>query len=203
MLSETRSGSYAGPMVPVSVSTTTDVELAAALLAQAFADDPVTVWMQPDTSRHLVMFRTLLKYSHGPKATLDLAMRDGQPVGAAAWDPPGHKVSATAQVVSMVGFFRAMGSRMSRGMKLEEEFGKRRPKEPHWYLGQIGAPVHGVGVGTSLLGHRLDQIDGPAYLECSNVRNVPLYERFGFTVTEEFELPLDGPTVWAMYRPLR
>ncbi|MBD0860215.1 GNAT family N-acetyltransferase [Gordonia sp. zg691] len=189
-------------MVPVTVSPGKDVELASALLAQAFADDPVTVWMQPDPTRHRAMFRTLLTHIHGRGSTLDIALRDGQPVGAAAWDPPGHKISAKGQVLSSWEFFRQLGSRMNRGMKLEQEFAKRRPKEPHWYLGQIGAPVHGVGVGTALLRHRLDQIDGPAYLESSNARNVPLYERFGFVVTEEFSLPLDGPRVWAMYRPM-
>lgn len=189
-------------MVPVTITQTKDVELASALLAQAFADDPVTVWMDPDTSRHRAMFRTLLVHSHGRGSTLDLAMRDGQPVGAAAWDPPGHKISMWDQIVSSWEFFRTLGPRVNRGIKLETEFAKYRPKEPHWYLGQIGAPVKGAGIGTALLTHRLEQIDGPAYLECSNALNVPLYERFGFQVTEEFELPLDGPKVWAMYRPM-
>ncbi len=192
-------------MLPVTITQTRDVELASALLAQAFADDPVTLWMDPDTARHRAVFRTLLVHIHGKGSTIDLAMRDGQPVGAAAWDPPGHKISTRAQLVSSWEFLRTLGPpRIGRGIKLEAEFAKHRPKEPHWYLGQIGAPPvkGGAGVGTALLQHRLEQIDGPAYLESSNALNVPLYERFGFQVTAEFELPLDGPRVWAMYRPM-
>ncbi|MEO9330034.1 GNAT family N-acetyltransferase [Gordonia aurantiaca] len=190
-------------MIPVVINETRDLELVSALLAQAFADDPVVVWLQPDRSRHLPMFRTLVRRGHGENATFDLALRDGQPVGASAWDPPGHKISGWAQVMSTVGFIRALGSRAILGKKLEEEFAKRRPKEPHWYLGQVGTPIQGAGIGSALLRHRLEKIDGSAYLESSNIRNVPLYERFGFEVTEEFELPDDGPRVWTMYRPMR
>jgi ribosomal protein S18 acetylase RimI-like enzyme len=40
----------------------------------------------------------------------------------------------------------------------------------------------------------------PAYLESSNERNVPLYERLGFEVRERYVLP-SGPPVWLMWRP--
>ena len=46
-----------------------------------------------------------------------------------------------------------------------------------------------------------DQAGYPAYLESSNIRNNPLYERFGFEVTAEVTLPEDGPTMWLMERP--
>jgi hypothetical protein len=35
----------------------------------------------------------------------------------------------------------------------------------------------------------------------SNIRNVPLYQRFGFEVIQEISLPEDGPTLWTMLRP--
>jgi hypothetical protein len=44
-------------------------------------------------------------------------------------------------------------------------------------------------------------MEGPAYLESSNLRNVPLYQRFGFDAIEEISLPEDGPTLWTMLRP--
>jgi GNAT superfamily N-acetyltransferase len=63
----------------------------------------------------------------------------------------------------------------------------------------------GKGLGTALLEPGLDHTDRlglPAYLESSNIRNVPLYERHGFEVTEEVELP-SGPPIWLMWRPAR
>ena len=49
----------------------------------------------------------------------------------------------------------------------------------------------------------LDRCDAegmPAYLESSNVRNVPFYGRHGFEVTGEIDLGKGAPTVTAMWR---
>ena len=42
----------------------------------------------------------------------------------------------------------------------------------------------------------------PAYLESTNPRNVPLYERFGFRVTAEIQAG-SSPPMHAMWRPAR
>ncbi len=57
--------------------------------------------------------------------------------------------------------------------------------EPHWYLPLIAADParQGQGLGTALMEAAIARIDAdgrPAYLESSNPRNIPLYERFGF-----------------------
>jgi ribosomal protein S18 acetylase RimI-like enzyme len=59
------------------------------------------------------------------------------------------------------------------------------PKEPHWYLPLIGIDpaCQGKGFGSALLKHATDICDHDgmlAYLESSNLANVPLYERHGF-----------------------
>ncbi|MDP9345553.1 MAG: GNAT family N-acetyltransferase, partial [Actinomycetota bacterium] len=43
----------------------------------------------------------------------------------------------------------------------------------------------------------------PAYLEASSPRNRALYERHGFSVTEELKLPRNGPPLWLMWRDPR
>lgn len=189
-------------MVAVRVAATTDLDVVERVLTQAFIDDPVMVWLQPDRRRHRLLHRVLVENVHGARSTFDLAIRDGVAAGASAWEPPGHKVGVRDQAVSMLRFARALGPRMPRGIAIEQTFTPRRPKEPHWYLGQIGAAAPGLGIGTALLEHRLSQIEAPAYLESSHERNVPLYERFGFRVTDEVVLPYDGPKLWLMYRPM-
>jgi ribosomal protein S18 acetylase RimI-like enzyme len=48
---------------------------------------------------------------------------------------------------------------------------------------------------------RLVPTDGvPAYLESSNERNLPLYERNGFRVVSELQALGHGPTIWRMRR---
>jgi ribosomal protein S18 acetylase RimI-like enzyme len=66
-----------------------------------------------------------------------------------------------------------------------EQMGSFHPAEPHWYLPMIGVdvPFQNRGYGSALLRHALavcDRDGVPAYLESSNPRNVPLYQRHGF-----------------------
>jgi ribosomal protein S18 acetylase RimI-like enzyme len=62
------------------------------------------------------------------------------------------------------------------------------------------APRHRGEELAALLEQRLANITGPAYLESSNQRDLPLYERFGFKVIQELSLPDGGPTLWTMLR---
>jgi ribosomal protein S18 acetylase RimI-like enzyme len=94
-----------------------------------------------------------------------------------------------------------MRSGFRRGGVLEHAFSQARPAGQFWYLAQIGSSEPRRGVGSALLERRLTSIEGPAYLESSNQRNLSLYQRFGFAVTGEITLPDHGPTVWTMFRP--
>ncbi len=73
------------------------------------------------------------------------------------------------------------------GPQLMQQMASYHPKEPHWYLPLLGVdPAHqNEGVGSALLRHVTDRCDRdgvPAYLESSNPRNIPLYERHGFEI---------------------
>ncbi|QKT06583.1 GNAT family N-acetyltransferase [Gordonia sp. X0973] len=183
------------PIVPVDDSNRTQ---AATVLARAFRNDPLIRWLVADPKRDQAMFDFTGSYHRAPDSSDLFLDENGTPVGAAMWDPPGYRPSmnkwtATYRVVTI---FR---TRIRRAALVEELFPTMRPKEPHWYLGTIGAVEQGRGIGSALLEHRLGRIEGPAYLESSNRANIPLYERFGFAVVDEVVLP-DGPTVWPMYR---
>ena len=189
-------------MTAITVTSSRDLDVVSAVLAQAFADDPVIRWMNSDPHRDKRIFHTLLRWAHGEAASIDLAVRDGVPIGAAVWDLPGHKLSAVQQVGSLVGFVRVLRGRVRRGAALEREFAKVRPREPHWYLGQVGAAIKGAGVGSALLSAGIDRVDGPAYLESSNEANIPLYERHGFELTGTIAVA-GVPPMFPMIRPAR
>jgi GNAT superfamily N-acetyltransferase len=64
----------------------------------------------------------------------------------------------------------------------------------------------GQGLGTQMLQEVLARADTdgvPAYLESSNERNLPLYERNGFRVIGELQALGHGPTIWRMWREPR
>ena len=173
---------------------------ASRVLTEAFRDDPMIRWlMGANRKRDGLLFRFIGNYHRAP-ASSDLYVDEtGRPVGAAMWDPPGYRptISRWKDTAKALTVFR---TRIRRGAIVEEVFPTLRPKQPHWYLSTIGAIEQGRGIGSALLEHRLSQITGPAYLESSNRANLPLYERYGFTVVDEIVLPLEGPTIWPMLR---
>ncbi|NMO04607.1 GNAT family N-acetyltransferase [Gordonia sp. TBRC 11910] len=175
----------------------TNREASYRVLATAFADDPVMRWLISDPARDVAMFRFLDRTAHGAPDSTDLMLDAERPVGAAYWDPPGFKAEQSWRAIPMA--LRLFRTRVRRGVIIEEAFGAHRPRQPHWYLSTIGSIERGRGIGTGLLHHRLDTLDGPAYLESSKRENIPLYERFGFEVTGVIQLP-NGPQVWPMFR---
>ena len=98
--------------------------------------------------------------------------------------------------------FRALRTQM----QIEHLHAGQSP--PHWYLGYLGTrrDRQGQGLGTQMLQEILPGLDTdgvPAYLESSNERNLPLYERNGFRVVGELQALGHGPTIWRMWREPR
>jgi GNAT superfamily N-acetyltransferase len=102
---------------------------------------------------------------------------------------------------------RAIGPRIPRALRGLGMLESAHPREPHWYLSVVGTDPaeQGKGVGTALISPMLDRCDEAglgAYLESSKPENVPYYQRFGFAVTGQIDLP-DGPPLWPMWRAPR
>ena len=192
-------------VVPCSGPDATDV---ARILGRSFADDPVITWMfdDPDRQRARIeqAFETWVRRLFLPKHAV-VAHASGQAV--ACWAPPARwRLTVTQQLRLLPSMANIFGvGRLPTVLSGMQRMADRHPdEEAHWYLGFIGTdPAHqGRGMATSLLDHTLDRCDRdrvPAYLEASRPENVPFYERFGFTVHHELELP-DGPPVWGMWR---
>ena len=92
-------------------------------------------------------------------------------------------------------------------MRVMEQMGAYHPSEPHWYLPLIGVDParHGNGLGSALMRHALRRSDAdgvPAYLESSNPRNIPLYERHGFEILGTIQVG-SSPTLVPMLRKPR
>lgn len=85
-----------------------------------------------------------------------------------------------------------------------ERMGRYHPSEPHWFLPFLGVdPLQqGKGFGSALLQHTLIQCDRDsklAYLESSNPKNNPLYQRHGFEILGTIQVG-PSPTIFAMLR---
>jgi GNAT superfamily N-acetyltransferase len=98
------------------------------------------------------------------------------------------------------------GACADRAAEAHAAVAERHPDDAHWYLGVVGVRPgrQGAGLGTAVLGPRLERCDRQgrlAVLETSSGRSVRFYERLGFAVHAELDVPGRGPHLWLMRRP--
>jgi GNAT superfamily N-acetyltransferase len=187
-----------------------EAALLGGVLADAFAADPVFAWLIPPQLRgredRLRTFFTSM--SRGYLRAGKPCYLTGDASAAALWAAPGAWAMPLSQlIVEAAPNGLALRRRLFRALRtqLQIEHLHARQSPPHWYLGYLGArrSRQGHGLGTQLLREVLAGADTggvPAYLESSNERNLPLYERNGFRVIGELQALGYGPTIWRMWR---
>lgn len=190
-----------------------DIELAAGVLARAFADDPLYVSIfadEPVRTRRLPrLFATQLRAAQSGRDRVDVMVAGEQILGCAVWSPPGaRRPSARQQFAVLAAFPFILGSRLGVAIRSFSAIGRARPQEAHWYLSTVGVDPRAqrTGVARALLDPRLARCDAdaiPAALVTGEERNVAYYESLGFSVTRQIKLPADGPMHWAMWREPR
>jgi GNAT superfamily N-acetyltransferase len=180
------------------------------VLADAFAEDPVFAWLIPPEVRsredRLRTFFTSMSRGY---------LRQGKPCyvtgdasAAALWAAPGSWSMPLSQIIlEAAPSALAFRGRLLRALRTQQQIERLHggQSRPHWYLGYLGTrhERQGQGLGTQMLREVLAPLDAqgvPAYLESSNERNVPLYERNGFRVVGELQALGHGPTIWRMWR---
>ena len=188
-----------------------EASLLGGILADAFAEDPVFAWLIPPHPRgrdHRMrtfftsMSRTYLRLGKPCYLT-------GDGSAAALWGRPGRWALPAGQIaLESVPSALAFRGRVLRALRVQMQIERLHAREttvPHWYLGYLGtrSSHQGQGRGAGLLREVLAGADAdgvPAYLESSNERNLPLYERNGFRVVGELQALGHGPTIWRMWR---
>jgi GNAT superfamily N-acetyltransferase len=199
---------------PVGVRTATaeDTEALTGVLARAFSNDPCLCWIFRDPETRIQRLEAL--FSNGlEKVFLPLGscFTTDDLSGCALWTPPGRWKTPEAVVEEMAPQMAVdytpdeLGRLLTFFGTTEDHHPVDRPE--HWYLGVLAADLdqQGRGIGSACMRPILERCDAdeqPAYLESSNERNVPLYERNGFAVIDVLDLP-EGPPLWLMWREPR
>ena len=189
----------------IKTATESDQKGVIDVLVLAFSTDPAARWTWPDAHDYLTHFPGLVK-AFGENAFVQKSAYfvDGYG-GASLWLPPNVHPDEEA----MTKLLQNTTSEQIRDdlTKIFEKMGGYHPGEPHWYLPLIGVDpmLQGNGFGSALLTHALlscDRDNKLAYLESSNPRNIPLYERHGFEVLGEIQVGT-SPTISPMLRKPR
>jgi ribosomal protein S18 acetylase RimI-like enzyme len=188
----------------VKTATTADQDSAVDTVVLAFAADPVARWCWPDAHQYLTAMPRFTvafggaAFGHGSAhCTEDYA-------GAALWLPP--NVHSDEETLGQIVEQTSSPAIRNDLFTMLEQMGKYHPDEPHWYLPLIGVDParQGRGYGGALLRHALRQCDreqAPAYLESTNPRNTPLYQRHGFEVIGQIQVGSSPPLVPMLRRP--
>jgi GNAT superfamily N-acetyltransferase len=195
---------------PIEVRTAAAdaVPKVAAVLADAFINDPVYAWLLPGSLRLQTRLRTMfaaeMEHYVVPNGTVwttfgyDGAVTELPPGG---WEMPKSFTGKEA-----LKWMRAFGTRLPLAGRVQRAMEERHLREPHFYVRTVGVrtALQGQGVGSALMQPTLERADSaglPTYIEASSERSAALYERLGFVHMDVLGLPDGGPPVWLMRRP--
>jgi GNAT superfamily N-acetyltransferase len=194
------------PAVPLTLS---QLKPAAALMARAFYSDPFFSFVVPDVTRRgdilAWLFEKIIFYGiHYGKVYTTAAIE-----GVAIWLGPGYPGLTLPGIMRSGLFllpFRLKWHEFTRSTQLAnfaEQLHKRTVAGRHWYLYELGVDpsVQGQGVGRTLLQPVLGQAcqEGMVcYLDTYNEKNLPFYERNGFTIADQGQVNPASPQIWAL-----
>ena len=185
---------------------------ASAVLARAFFDDPLFVWMEPDDQRRAGFLPWIMRV--GSRYGMLFGEVHATPhalQGAAVWLPPGG-TTVQQERLEQAGFVDPVAvlgetavARFDSFMEHAEALHARDMGAAHWYLMILGVdpPFQGRGIGGGVIQPVLSRVDSeglPCYLETAKERNLPFYRKHGFEVVHEGMMPPDGPRFWTMSR---
>jgi ribosomal protein S18 acetylase RimI-like enzyme len=190
----------------VRSATETDRNTVIGVITMAFAADPMARWAFPDPATYLSVMPEIAAafggngFAHGTAHLIEGGL------GAAMWLPPG--VTPDDERLMALTEEHASKDRLGDMMQVVEQMDRYHPPDPCWYLPLIGVdPLHqGRGCGSALMRHALARCDRDgvqAYLESSNSRNVPLYQRLGFEIIGSIQVGSSPTLVPMLRRPQR
>ena len=175
------------------------------VIGRAFHDDPVTCHLFPKEHKRTIRwarFSGLAIKSMGDTAHV---LTTDSVQGAAVWQLPNEgRPGALTNCGIAFRFLMLAGLGARRAMRLGDLTSAHRPSEPHYYLGVLGTDPdqQSKGIGSALIQPVLDRCDKermPAYLESSKKKNLSFYQKHGFEVIDELQIP-EGPPIWTMMR---
>jgi GNAT superfamily N-acetyltransferase len=188
------------------------VAASGAVLARAFANDPFyTHTLSDPVERERLMPPYLAAWTRYGLLFGEVYVTAGPVEASAIWLPPSG-VSRTEERMDQAGLTAVVGA-FSDGARarydaMGQHLGRIReaaPAVPHWHLPWMGVDParQGLGLGSLLLRaglSRVDQDGVESRLFTMQPRNVPLYQRYGFEIAVEGDVPDGGPHFWFMRR---
>jgi ribosomal protein S18 acetylase RimI-like enzyme len=200
-----RTGSVVAPLKEEQIKRASE------MLARAFQEDPLGVYMLPDPEERRRLsphhFGAVVRYGFLAEKVWAAGDLDGvvvcQPPGRVEFDEGAVKESGLLDEAEVVGE-EAFG-RFTKVMDAMEPLRRRDAGPRHWYVMVLGVDPskHGQGVGSALLAHvaaLADRDRVPCYLETAGPQNVRFYQGNGYRVVVEGVEPTSRMRYWTLRR---
>jgi ribosomal protein S18 acetylase RimI-like enzyme len=182
-----------------------DWKRVADITAEAFAEDPVNLWIFGNARAIRSLFRIFARDIYTRKGVCHVYGN----AAATMWADESVDLNIPPfSLFQLIVAQRLLGSKGSvgRGLAAGKAMEVHHPREPHLYLFTIGTrkPARGKGLGKAMLQPVLDAADRagkPIYLENSNPVNSGFYQSHGFRRRgEPFYIAEGAPVMEPMWR---
>lgn len=168
------------------------------ILSSAFKENKSVHYIVKQDSRRTERMKVLMSYSFAVCYRFGAVYLSDDKTGCALLIMPDKKKTTLKSVFrDMKLIFSCTGiANLPKAMTREATIKKLHPRSPMLYLWFIGVnpSSQNKGVGSTLLNEIINvgmQTQRPIYLETSTLRNIPWYEKFGFTVYNKLDFGYD------------
>jgi ribosomal protein S18 acetylase RimI-like enzyme len=185
-----------------------DLDRAAAVLGEAFADYAWTRWTvdaDDHVERITMLQRVALQHYGFAFGQVWVSGVAARVQSVAVWMDSAVAVPPTVheRLTSVIADLE--GARHAASVAAAQELQAWRPEQRHYYLATVGTlpGMQGRGLARAALGPVLQAADDEgvcAFLETSSPSNVDFYDKLGFEVAGHRRISGGGPDVWAMLR---
>jgi ribosomal protein S18 acetylase RimI-like enzyme len=188
-----------------------DLAILSRVLSRAFFTNPMTLYCLPDESERSNKLEWFLRIAlrcgnkYGSVQTTD------SEEGAAIWLSPSNVYLNLFQLLKQ-GFSAAplrlgMGplGRLFNCLNYFEKLQRTDMPDDNWhlFLPGVNPPRQGKGIGSRLIKPILQRADAEktsCYLETDKPGNVNFFQKNGFKINREDDVPKGGPHFWTMIR---
>jgi ribosomal protein S18 acetylase RimI-like enzyme len=190
-----------------------EIAAAAAVIAQAYIDDPLCAFMLPRRTSRLGTLRRFFRAYLTVSVRSGTVLVTGDPVCAVAiWNEPSVG-SASISVRSLGAFLPLLATpyvvgllRARSAIRLQDALRMGHAPKPHAYLDNVAVEPgrRGEGLASALIRPRLAAADAKGmatYTDTFTASNIALYEHLGFRCADKATDARTGLTVWALLRP--
>lgn len=182
-------------------------DAAIATLAAAFHEDPAIRFLMPHAPYRARRLTRLMRWMVDEHFSNGLVLGTPGAEAVTLWRPPGAMhLKEPLWHPAMLRFLPIFGRYIPRAIRLDDAIHAHLPRDEAWFYLRM-AGVHPDCQGKGLGGRSIraglaeaTRAGQPAVLETCTPANVGIYQRLGFEVTSEWDVPGGGPHFWTMAR---